>query len=246
MSKRITLAALRDKLGAAVAVAATLVLAPLLAFSETTVKGILDRWLSQCVVVIDSQIGAEGAILVRLHTFGEMPPALPITVVAKTGTVDRVTLMNHVEQGTAGSEPNLLVHPQANQRCPGALCEEEPGPAERLTLRITPMSSNYLYQLRVLTSDVLGHQDLSTYVRPLKGDAMTCRVERATASNFVARQPRVVQLLIFSMGVVLVTLLINFVRRKPEGVRDDTVSARRHLRPSDVPRKRGVRSDQKG
>lgn len=233
------LAALRDKVGAAVAVAATLVLAPLLAFSETTVKGILDRWLSQCVLVLDSQMDANGAIVVRLHTFGEMPKSLPITVVARSGKIDRVTLLNHVEQGTATGEPNLLVHPQANQRCPGALCEDQPSAAERLTLRISPMSPNYLYQLRVLTSDVLSHEELSTYVRPLKGDSVACRVERATIANFVARQPREIQLLIFSMGVVVATLLIAFLRRKPEGNPDDTLPIRRYLRPSDQSRKRG-------
>lgn len=238
------LVALRNNVGTALAVTATLVLAPLLAFSETTIKGILDRWLTQCVVVLSSKAGDYGVILVRIHTFGEMPKTLPITLVAKTGKVDRVTLLNHVEQGTARGEPNLLVHPQANQRCPGALCEEQPSAAERLTIRITPMSANYLYQLRVLTSEVLDHEDLSTYVRPLKGDSIACRVERATAANFVARQPREVQLLIFSLGVVVVSLLITLLRRKPEGVQDDNLPTRRYIRPSDRLRKRDRRPDQ--
>lgn len=244
MPKPSAFAALRDQVGAAIAVAATLVLAPLLAFSETTVKGILDRWLSQCVLVLDSQMDSNGAVVVRLHTFGEMPKTLPVTLVASSGKIERVTLLNHVEQGTAKEEPNLLVHPQANQRCPGALCEDQPSAAERLTVRISPMSPNYLYQLRVLTSDVLSDENVSAYVRPLKGDSVACRVERATAANFVARQPREIQLLIFSLGVVVVTLLIAFLRRKPKGEPDATLPVRRYLRPSDQLRKRGSRSEQ--
>jgi len=233
----LTLAALRKNVGTAVALSTTLVLAPLLAFSETTVKGIIDRWLSQCVVVFDSQAGADGGVLVRIHTFGEMPKTLPITLVAKAGQIERITLLNHIEQGTAKGEPNLLVHPQANQRCPGALCEEQPIAAERLTIRVTPMSPNYFYQLRVLTSEVLNHEDLSIYVRPLKGDNMACRVERATVANFVARRPREIQLLIFSLGVVVVTVLITLLRSKPEGVPDEKLSARRYRRVSDQLRK---------
>lgn len=216
MPKHSTLAAILDKLVAAIAVTATVLLLPLLAFSETTIKGILDRWLTQCIIVVDSHNGDKGAI-VRLYTFGEMPPALPITIVADTGEVDRITFMNHVEQRTAGNESNLLVHPQANQRCPGVLCEEQTGPAERLTLRITPMDPHYVYQLRVLTSDVLDHRNIKTYVRPLKDDNIECRVERATAANFFARQRREIQLLILSLGVLAITFLITLLRRHPKG-----------------------------
>lgn len=216
MNRLSKLTEIRSKVGAAVALSVTLVLAPLLAFSETTIKGILDRWLSQCVVVVDSNTDVDGAALIRIYTFGDMPNSLPLTVVARTGKVERITLLNHVEQGTAKGESNLLVHPQANQRCPGALCEDQPSPAERLTLRIVPMSSNYLYQLRVLTSDLLGGEDISAYVRPLKGDSVACRVELTNAANFVARQPKLVQLLIFSLGVVVISLLVSLLRRKQE------------------------------
>jgi hypothetical protein len=238
MPTRAALVVLRKNLAAAVALAATLVLAPLLAFSETTVKGILDRWLSQCVLVLDSETRADGAVMIRLHTFGEMPKTLPITVVARTGKVDRITLLNHVEPSPTRAETNLLVHPQANQRCPGALCDDQPVAAERLTFRITPMSPNYLYRFNVLTSDLLSHEHLTAYVRPLKGEEVICRVERATLANFVARQPRETQLLIFSIGVVLVTLLITYLRRKPEGENVEKQPTRRTLRPSDMPRKR--------
>lgn len=232
MALRSLLSTLKMNLGPAVAIAATLVLAPLLAFSETTIKGILDRWLSQCVVVLDARAESNGAVLVRIHTFGDMPKSLPITIVAKTGLVERVSLLNHVEQGSASSETNLLVHPQANQRCPGALCEEQPVAAERLTIRISPMSPNYLYQLRVLTSNSLKPEDINTYVRPLRDDQVTCRVERAAASNFVARQPRELQLLIFSIGFVVATLLVGLLRHKPQGVQNEP-PPRRKLRASD-------------
>ncbi len=232
MALRSLLIMLKTSLGPAVAIAATFVLAPLLAFSETTIKGILDRWLSQCVVVLDARAESNGTVLVRIHTFGDMPKSLPITVVAKTGLVERVSLLNHVEQGSAGSETNLLVHPQANQRCPGALCEEQPVAAERLTIRINPMSTNYLYQLRVLTSNSLGPEDVNTYVRPLKEDHVPCRVERAATANFVARPPREIQLLIFLIFVVAITVMIGLLRRKPQGVQNEP-PPRRTLRASD-------------
>ena len=95
------------------------------------------------------------------------------------------------------------------------------------------MNNNYLYQFRVLTSDLLDHEDITAYVRPLKGENVSCRVERATPANFVARQRREIQLLIFSSGVVFVALLISYLRRKPEGDRDETQPHRRTLRPSD-------------
>lgn len=228
---------IRRRLGAAVAVAVTLVVAPLLAFSETTIKGILDRWLSQCIVVLDTELENSGAVLVRIHTFGEMPPSLPVTVSAKSGLIDRISLLNHVEQASAGAEPNLLIHPLANQRCPGDLCADQASSAERLTVRIKPVGTNYLYQLRVVTSKNLGPDEVRVYSRPLQGESIACRVERATAANYVARQAKEVQILFFFLGVVALTLLIGLFKRPPDGGVNDSPRVLRTLRPSDRDRR---------
>ncbi|MCF8176621.1 MAG: hypothetical protein K9K30_15390 [Burkholderiaceae bacterium] len=183
------------KVGAAVAVAATLVVAPLLTFSETTLKGLLDRWLSQCIVVVDiTQEGTEAPI-VRLYSFGDMPESLPFTFVAGKGLIHHVSFLNHVDQKTTVSESNVLVHPLANQRCPGDLCPETSEASERLTVRIKPMSSNYVYQFRILFEDPEAHKQMKVYVRPRLDEKIACRVETTTFSNFVARQSRGVQVL---------------------------------------------------
>jgi hypothetical protein len=227
------LAPLRTRIGAAVAVTVTLFLAPLLAFSETTIKGILDRWLSQCVVVLDIDADSTGATLVRVHTFGEMPDALPVTVTARNAVITRITLLNHVEQATATGESNLLVHPLANQRCPGDLCPEQPIAAERLTVRIRPATSNYLFQLRVLTLPISQSNDISAYSRPLQGEKFACRVEKATISNYIARQPKELQVASLSLGVLLLTLVLGALRAKPKEVPHEDHGMRRTLRPSD-------------
>ena len=205
----------RGRVGKAIAIAGVVFVAPLLAFSETTIKGILDRWLGQCIaVIVISQDGAEAPI-VRLYTFGNMPSSLPLTFSASQGVIDRISLINQVEQETAGSsEPNLLVHPLANQRCPGDLCPEQSTSAEKLTVRLKPVGTNYLYQFRVLTSKALEANQLKVYVKPLQDDAIACRVERATLANYVARQPKQVQLVMLFVAVVVLTLLLGFLNRK--------------------------------
>lgn len=200
------------KLGTAIAIAAALVVVPLLAFSETTLKGILDQWLSQCIVVIDITQDGREAPIVRLHSFGEMPESLPLTFAASKGLIERISLLNHVEQDTAPSEPNVLVHPLANQRCPGDLCPDTSEPSEKLTVRIKPVSPNYVYQFRVLFKDPAAHNQLKAYVKPLLDEKIACRVETVTIFNFVARQPRVIQVLVFFLGVVVFTLLLGYFR----------------------------------
>ena len=227
------LAALRNRIGAAIAVTVTLFLAPLLAFSETTIKGIMDRWLSQCVVVFDVKGDATGATLVRIHTFGEMPDSLPVTLTARHAVITRITLLNHVEQATAGSDPNLLVHPLANQRCPGALCPDQPIAAERLTVRLRPATSNYLFQLRVLTLPVAQPHDVAVYSLPRQDEKITCRVEKATTANYIARQPKELQVAWLSLGVLILTLVLGSLRNKPKEVPHEIPSRPRTLRPSD-------------
>lgn len=202
------------KVGAAIAVAATLVVAPLLAFSETTLKSILDRWLSQCSVVVDiTQDGTEAPI-VRLHSFGDMPSSLPLTFAAGKGLIERVSLLNHVEQETTSAEPNVLVHPLANQRCPGDLCPETGEASEKLTVRIKPVTPNYVYQFRVLFKEREGNNKLKVYVKPLLDEIIACRVETTTFSNYFARQSRIIQVIILFFGVVTFTLLLVFLRNR--------------------------------
>jgi len=220
-------------MGAAVALTVTLFLAPLLAVSETTIKGIIDRWLSQCVVVLDIAADSTGATLVRVHTFGDMPHALPVTITARNAVITRITLLNHVEQSTAARDPNLLVHPLANQRCPGDLCPEQPIAAERLTVRIRPATSNYLFQLRVLTLPVADQSDIAAYSRPLQGEKFACRVEKATTANYIARQPKELQVALLSLGVLVLTLVLGALRPKPKEEPHENLSIRRTLRPSD-------------
>lgn len=202
------------KFGAALAVAAMLVVGPLLAFSETTLKGIMDRWLSQCTVVIDVNQDDTEAPIVRLHSFGEMPESIPLTFAAGKGLIERVSLLNHVEQDTTPSESNILVHPLANQRCPGDLCPDTSEPSEKLTIRIRPVSPNYVYQFRVLLGDRDPQRQLKAYVKPLLDEKVECRVETTTVSNFVARQTRGVQILIFFVGVIFLSLALGFFRRR--------------------------------
>jgi hypothetical protein len=201
----------------AIAIATATVLAPLLAFSEATIKSILDRWLSQCLVVVDLAQHGSDAPMARLYAYGNLPAEIPITFVVDQGQIDRISLVNHVEQATTAVDANLLVHPQANQRCPGALCPESQTSAERMTLRIKPFGSNYLYQLRVLTTPALQSlDDLKAYVQPRAADTMQCRVEKATPANYLARQPKLVQIAILFGAVVLLTLLMAYLK-KPKG-----------------------------
>ncbi|MDP3752645.1 MAG: hypothetical protein Q8Q98_12385 [Polaromonas sp.] len=206
----------KRRLVAPVLLTATLVVAPLLAFSESTVRSIVDRWLSQCIVVVDSSQRSTEAPIIRIHTFGEMPASLPLTFATDEGQIDQISLINHVEQETTRIEANLLVHPLANQRCPGDLCPAQTIGAEKLTIRLKPVSPNYLYQLRILTTPAVSEDRIKVYVRPLQGEAMPCRVERATLANYVARQSKLVQLVLLSVGVVLLALVMGYLRR-PKG-----------------------------
>jgi hypothetical protein len=107
-----------------------------------------------------------------------------------------------------------LVHALANQRCPGDLCPEQNSSAEKLTVRLKPVGTNYLYQFRVLTSKALDGNQLKVYIKPLQDETIACRVERATLSNYAARQPKQVQLVMLFVAVVILTLFLGYLRRK--------------------------------
>jgi hypothetical protein len=202
------------KLANAIAVASVLVVAPFLAFSETVLKSILDRWLSQCTVVLEvTQDGAEPP-LVRLYSFGDMPDALPLTFSSASGVIERVSLLNHVEQETISSEPNVLVHPLANQRCPGDLCPDTAVASEKLTVRVRPITPNYVYQFRVILSKPSANSHIKVYAKPLLQEKIGCRVETANLSNYFARQPRLQQLLLLFVFVVGLTLIVNYLRSR--------------------------------
>jgi hypothetical protein len=206
---------LLKRIGSASAFALVLVFAPVLAFSETTIKDILDRWLAQCVVVLEMETEKNGAVLLRIHTFGQMPQSLPVTVVAKQGLVERISFLNQIEQETLKDDPSLLVHPMANQRCPGVLCENHVGTegAERLTVRLQPVRPNYPYQLRVVSSQQEGADGILAYSHPRVGESMNCRVERASLTNYVARQSMFKQIVMLAIFAGLVTLLVGYLRK---------------------------------
>lgn len=197
----------------ALSVSGAVVLGPLLAFSESTLRSILDRWLSQCVVVIEVEEPSEEAPMVRIYMFGHPPPSLPLTFSANRGVIDRVSLINHVEQDLGRGEISLLVHPLANQRCPGDLCPEQTGSAEKLTVRLAPVETAYSFRFRVLTSMSLPAEQLRVYSRPRQGDSMTCRVEKASAINYLARQSPGIQATLLFLVVAMLTLVLGFIRR---------------------------------
>lgn len=203
-----------SNVGVSAAIAAALVIAPLLAFSETTLKSIMDRWLSQCTVVIDITQDGKEAPIVRLYSFGDMPESLPLTFATNKGLIERVSLLNHVEQDTVSSEPNILVHPLANQRCPGDLCADTSDASEKLTVRIKPVTSNYVYQFRVIFKASQADSKLKAYVKPLLDEKIACRVETTTLSNFLARQSRGIQVLIFFLAIVIFTSLLRFLHSR--------------------------------
>lgn len=206
---------LPGRLLSAIALAATLVLAPLLTFSEATIKSILDRWLSQCLLVIETSAADESkTALVRLHAFGAVPSELPLSFVLNQDAFERISLVNHVEAPATGGETNLLVHPQANQNCPGELCQQQSAGGDRLTLRIKPFGSNYLYQFRVRsTSGLSDIAKLKVYVQPRGSDSVGCRVEQASLTNLVARQGKIVQIALLFVAAVVLTLLLGYLKR---------------------------------
>lgn len=198
----------------ALAVATTVVLGPLLAFSETTLRALLDRWLSQCIVVIDIRQLSNDAPIVRIYTFGDLPPSLPLTFAASHGVIERVSLLNQVEQETTPDGLNLLVHPLANQRCPGDLCPDQTGSAEKLTVRLKPVGTNYSYQFRILASRAVTADQIRVYSRPLQEEVSSCRVESAAATNFLARQSPISQAMLLFIAVAGLTLVVGFVKRR--------------------------------
>jgi hypothetical protein len=196
----------------AFALAAVVVVGSLLTFSETTLKGMLDGWLSQCIVVVDTLHERNEAPTVRLYTFGAMPDSLPLTFSVESGLIERVSLLNHVEQGTTLSSLNVLVHPLANQRCPGDLCPETVTASEKLTVRIKPVSPNYVFQFRVLLGDPAAYRQLKVYIKPLLNETLSCRVEVSGFSNMLVRQSLLRQVLILATLVAAFAYILNYLR----------------------------------
>lgn len=205
-----------SRIGIALSIGIALIVGPLLTFSEATLKGIMDNWLTRCVIVIEKSQHATDPPLIRLHMFGAMPDSLPVTFSASQGLIERISFLNHVEQESTPSGDNLLVHHLASQRCPGDLCPETIDANEKMTVRISPVSPNFVYQFRVLMTKSASIDNLKVYVLPRGSDKIQCRVEATSVSNFFARQSKIGQILILFFGVVFLTLLLNFFR-KPSG-----------------------------
>lgn len=206
--------------GYTLAMAIVLIVAPLLTFSESTIKNIIDRWLSQCIIIYDKKNDESGAILIQLYAYGSMPSSLPITMVTKSGgTINRISFVNQVEQATAPDDNNLLVHPLAGQRCPGELCPEvsATSKSERLTMRIHPVTSNYLYQLRVVTAKAVTPQEINVYSRPLQGEGFVCRVESASLANYFSRQSPGYQIFLLTCLFVVVSFLLGVIKDRFKG-----------------------------
>ncbi|UUZ70082.1 hypothetical protein LP416_13325 [Polaromonas sp. P2-4] len=205
-----------SRVAIAVSLGVALVVGPLLTFTEATLKGIMDRWLAQCVIVIEKSQRAAEPPLVRLHMFGDMPESLPLTFSANAGLIERISFLNHVEQNSIPSSSNLLVHHLASQRCPGDLCPETTDPGEKMTVRLNTVSPNYVYQFRVLITELSNPDNLKVYVLPRASDKIQCRVEDASIANFFARQIRTTQVFILFLGVVIFTLLLGYLRKPNE------------------------------
>jgi hypothetical protein len=189
-----------------------LVAAPLLAFGEATIKSLIDGWLSECLLVVESDRQSDGSTMVRLYPFGKMPASLPLTFSSSGALLERISFLHHVEQAPPTSITDLAVHPQAGQRCPGELCADHPDAFEKVTIRINSLTPNFVYRLRVLFKDHRSDNQLRLYVLPKEIDRLECRVESASPTNYFARLSTAGRVATLSIAIPLLVVLVAWLR----------------------------------
>lgn len=193
-----------------------IVLTPFLVFSETSIKGLIDSWLNDCLVVFETESVPPNKVKVLGYVSGKAaPPVLPVTFIAHDVLINRIKFTTDVDRPGAGDTGNLALHPLVNAACPGSLCRELGGvpSSPKLTITLKDVSPAFLYNFTVEFDRPATKEKLALFVQydeGLKGGV--CRVEYANVFNFLTRAGKWAKFLLMALSFLIVTVLIGYFR----------------------------------
>lgn len=194
---------------------AVIVLTPFLALSENTIKSLIDSWLKDCIVVIDTESVPPNKVRVIAYVSGEALKKLPLTFTASDALINRIKFSPERGPNDQSSIDNLARHPLTNKTCPGALCEDFGSipSAPILTITLGDISPQFLYIFLVELDRNATKDNLATYVQYEEGlkDGV-CRVERANIFNALARATKWQKFFVMVFIFVLLFVLLGVIR----------------------------------
>jgi hypothetical protein len=212
---------LRSHFLVAAAAVVVLIFVPFILVSEATIKKILDGWFNDCVLVFDLEVvtGRPNRLLVTGFAQGRFPTVLPVTFSARNAEISSIQLVNPVER-SSGTYDSLAVHPQANQTCPGQLCESQGNlpSSVYITVPLMDVHSSFSYQFRVDFSNAVRTENLRVFVQYDPGlKEGVCRVERAHVFNWFFRLSKPGQFLFAVLMFICATVVVAAVRALMKG-----------------------------
>lgn len=194
---------------------AMIILTPFLVLSENTIKSLIDSWLKDCLVVIDTESLPPNKVRVTAYVSGETLKKLPLTFTASDALINRIKFSPELGPNAHSAIDNLARHPLTNKTCPGALCEEfgRIPSAPILTITLGDISPQFLYTFVVELDRNATKENLATYVQYEEGlkDGV-CRVERANIFNVLARASKWQKFWAMVFIFLIVAVLISVIR----------------------------------
>jgi len=199
-----------------------LLLAPFLLLSENTIKGFIDSWLNDCVIVFEKEGVPPNRVKVTGYVSGKAPKALPITFTAYDVLINRILFTTDVDNPHAGRFANLALHPLTNTACPGALCERlgKIPSSPKVTVEIDDISTEFRYVFSVEFDQPASQDKLGIFVQFAEGlPGGICRVEYANPFNYLIRTTKIEKFVLMLVVFLLVSILIAFLKslRKEAG-----------------------------
>ena len=201
----------------ALAQAALVVLLPVMAFSESSVREAMSGWLNDCLIVVSKHVATESPtrVAVRLRGSGELPKQLVVNFRANQGLIHEVRYFSIIDPSGLSTTTNLFLHYLNGQTCPGALCEGVPNGGEgerRRTVELPEVFAEADHRFNVELDRQATVTDLSVFVMQRKGQAGSCRVQNENFFNWYYRQEKPIRFVVALL--MLAILLFAFTQLK--------------------------------
>jgi hypothetical protein len=195
------------------------VLAPVLLFSETSVKRVLDTWLDSCLVVIEKTQPKDkkGQVEVRAFVNGKAPAKLPLSFRSDELQIRQVGFTSLVAGHDQTPYTNLGLHPSTGQTCPGALCVGQrlgDGPEPVTNITLSDVNESFVYRFIVELGATGSPEKLQVYAifdAGLKDGV--CRVEEANVFNYLTRASKLTRFWLLVGVILLVTVVVTWLKR---------------------------------
>ena len=191
-----------------------------LLFSQQQLKDSAERFLSDCLFVLDKERAQNGQILLTARLTGTVPKALPLVFEGDGAQINSIVFDDAFREGSESDPTDLGFHPLTGSVCPGPLCPEAGPSPDRLIfpITVTDLHRDFVYRFRVR---VKTFEDKPLTANHLKVYAIFdhglsggfCRIQPLKWWNFWAWASGLQKFSLFAVVVILCSGLLWLARR---------------------------------